>query len=527
MKMIKKSMAFLLAALMLVSVFTVCAGAVPCECPYTAVRGTLPNCDWDGTYDELNKMTLDENSGLYTITYDKVPKGDYQFQVMSYDGWYSMDDLLYVPVTVSEESDLTITFDQSYFDGYFFGKIDFYGEHVSMTEDSEFQSAGVLGNFNPKCDWSTFNSVLMNETAKRYYTLTFDNILAGDYEYIFVCNQSYFKSWYAEEGKESELSGNCVFCDQYSDNDNKFKLHVGENDKYVTFTLDLRNFDFDTQKGAVYSVSLSESEPSEPTVPELPTEATEETTAVDTTVYESEPVTDTEQPTTTEAVTTEAAESEAEKIKSLKQSIMYALADASMTIIEGVKCRGEEYLNYEAFEAAYKAASQLLEKADATVSQFEEAYKNLTETRKNLVRIEAVTVAVETTSASEPTTVTEPQQTVPETTCPEKKTVVNKKANPIKVSVKTKTVKLKKLKKKAQTVKALTIKNAKGKVNCKIVKADKIKKYLKINSKGVITFKKWKKAKKGIYKITVQIKAKGNSEYKSKTVSKVVKVNIK
>ncbi len=102
-----------------------------------------------------------------------------------------------------------------------------------------------------------------------------------------------------------------------------------------------------------------------------------------------------------------------------------------------------------------------------------------------------------------------------------------KNDNPIKVSVKVKTVKLKKLKKKAQIVKAVSVKNAKGKVSFKITKAAKIKKYLKINAKGVITFNKWKKVKKGTYKVNMQITAKGNSKYNPKTVNKVIKIRIK
>lgn len=103
-----------------------------------------------------------------------------------------------------------------------------------------------------------------------------------------------------------------------------------------------------------------------------------------------------------------------------------------------------------------------------------------------------------------------------------------KKSNPIKVTVKKKTVSVKKLKKKAQKVKPLTIKNAKGKVSCTLKSVPKkLKKLTKINSKGVITIKRWKKAKKGTYKIKVKISAKGNANYKSKTITKTVKIKIK
>ncbi len=148
----------------------------------------------------------------------------------------------------------------------------------------------------------------------------------------------------------------------------------------------------------------------------------DETTVPETTVYTSEPVTGTEQPTTTAAVTTEATESIAERIKSLKQSLMNEVADASMGIVEGVECRGDKYLNYEAFDMAYKAAYQLLENENATVSELEEALNNIREARKNLVWVESITAVITTqptTDAAEttnPAGTTQNETTVPVTT---------------------------------------------------------------------------------------------------------------
>ena len=127
--------------------------------------------------------------------------------------------------------------------------------------------------------------------------------------------------------------------------------------------------------------------------------------------------------------------------------------------------------------------------------------------------------------------VTNPQPTENESTTPAvENPTVKKKANPVKVTVKTKTVKLKKLKKKVQKVKAITVKNAQGKVTYKLVKSGitkKIRKLVKINSKGVITIKRWEKAKKGTYIIKVKITAKGNTNYNLKTITKTVKIKIK
>ena len=145
------------------------------------------------------------------------------------------------------------------------------------------------------------------------------------------------------------------------------------------------------------------------------------------------------------------------------------------------------------------------------------------------------------TVSTEPQT-TETQETIPATDKPAETVVTEpyttetqakfptvKQANPIKVTVKTKTVKAKKLKKKAQKVKAIIVKNNQGKVTYKLVKSGitkKIRKLVKINSKGVITIKKWKKAKKGNYKIKLKITAKGNSKYNTKSILKTIRIKI-
>ncbi len=132
------------------------------------------------------------------------------------------------------------------------------------------------------------------------------------------------------------------------------------------------------------------------------------------------------------------------------------------------------------------------------------------------------------TEPSTPSAVVNPTQ--PSTPTPATPKVTTKKDNPIKVSVKAKTIKAKKLKKKAQKVKTITVKNNQGKVTYKLVKSGitkKIRKLVKIGSNGVITIKKWKKAKKGTYKIKVQIAAAGTSAYNAKTITKTIKVKIK
>lgn len=111
---------------------------------------------------------------------------------------------------------------------------------------------------------------------------------------------------------------------------------------------------------------------------------------------------------------------------------------------------------------------------------------------------------------------------------------IKKAKNPMKLKGKTIQLKKKKLKKKSQNIKrakAFKVSKAKGKMTYKLVSAKKagknFKKKFKINAKtGKITVKK--KTKKGLYKVKVKVKAKGNTNYKASPWKKVAfKVNIK
>ena len=148
----------------------------------------------------------------------------------------------------------------------------------------------------------------------------------------------------------------------------------------------------------------------------------------------------------------------------------------------------------------------------------------------------AVTESTEpsTDKPTEPVTtepiVINPQPTENKPTTPAVvKPTVKKRANPVKVTVKTKTVKAKKLKIKKQSVKPLTITKAQGRFAVTLVKngtSNKIRAKVSVSKKGVITLKKGNYTK-GTYKIKVKIAAKGNSNFKAKTIYKTLKIKIK
>ena len=107
--------------------------------------------------------------------------------------------------------------------------------------------------------------------------------------------------------------------------------------------------------------------------------------------------------------------------------------------------------------------------------------------------------------------------------------ILGKSANTMEVTSQFKDVKLAALKKSNSTFKQISTKKAKGKVSYKKVKkgtTSSIYKYITVNKKnGAITFKKGS-YKKGVYEVAVKVTAKGNDDYKSKSITATVKFRL-
>lgn len=229
----KKTLAVVLAALMLVSVFTVAAFA---EDGATVVRGTLPNCDWDGTYDADNTLT----GG--SITYPSVAAGSYQFKVVENGTWYGVDGDKNVDIEVSAESDLTITFNAET------KEIGFSGTNVSAKSSLTVEKLQVMGTVTGTT-WN-FEDAAQMTGENDVYTVTLNNVAAGDYAYKFAANGSWAANWGAETEGDERTSGDLTY------NGKNFDLYL-EVAADVTFTVDLSNFDFATKTGATFEVVLS------------------------------------------------------------------------------------------------------------------------------------------------------------------------------------------------------------------------------------------------------------------------------
>jgi hypothetical protein len=195
------------------------------------------------------------------------------------------------------------------------------------------------------------------------------------------------------------------------------------------------------------------------------------------------------------------------------------LNDFALTPITSVQLKGGAFVEEES--EAETTEPTTTEPAQSEPAQSEPTQSEPTQsepTQSEPISTEPVVTEPITT---EPTT--EPAQ-------PATQATVSKKQNPVKTIVKLKTTTAKKLKKTKVTLNPLTVKNHKGTVKIVKVKsgtASKIYNRISVNKKnGAIKLKKGK-YKKDVYKIKLKISVKGNSKYKAKTLSKVVKIKIK
>lgn len=583
----KKTLAIVLAALMLVSVFTVAAFAAD---DATVVRGTLPNCDWDGNYDADN--TLVEGS----ITYPSVAAGNYQFKVVENGEWYGVNGNN-VDIVVSQESDLTITFNAET------KEISYSGTYVSAPTGLTVEKIQLMGTV-PGATWN-FEDAAEMTGENDVYTITIQNVAAGDYAYKFAANGSWAANWGAAVEGDEALSGDLAF------DGKNFDLYL-EAAADVTFTVDLSNFDFATKTGATYEVVLSSPTVETTASVEETTEAQEGTTAPveetttpatpdeqETTVPATDPASVDEQETTVPASPDEKPASPDDKPEQIvpgfyvvgseevcgaewangeayKYGTPMQLSADGVTyyqVVENVKASAgnetDEGNDIYVFKVVYidelgnvtwhpggmgnNTKVTVAEDGSTVFFQFKLLASRPT---KEGTDPEAVIATVygpndekpadfskvpypekeeETTVA--PTTV-EPTTVAPTTVAPtqpttKKTTTTKKTANKAKVSVPKKAPKAtaKTLKKKGIKVsKLIKITKTKGaKVTYKILKKGTSKKiYKKIYVKGTkIKIKKKASVKKGTYKIKLQIKISATKKVKAKTIKKVVKLTIK
>lgn len=272
----KKSLAIALAALMLISVFSVVAFAAPAEGNYI-IAGVAELCGngW-APADEANKMDLVD--GVYTKTYENVAAmNNYQFKVTdgSWDNAWGVGKDNFV-FNVTEACDVTITFDPAK------EEVTVTGANVVIPQGFNVEKVIAVGDnkgddsFLNGISWKENNDTnAMTTEDGKVYTITFKGVEKGfDYGFKFAVNGTWASNFGAlkenPDGASLEWDGNNIL----------FDVELDKAD--VTLTLDLTNFDYDNGKtGATYKIDIVEASEEETTAApeeETTTAAQEETT---------------------------------------------------------------------------------------------------------------------------------------------------------------------------------------------------------------------------------------------------------
>ncbi len=303
----KKSIAILLAVLMVLSLGAVMAFAED-ELPpgaseyFVAGNEKLCGSNWSAN-DEANRMSFGEG-GLSYKQYHLAAGTDYQFKITKGD-WddsanvFGKDGQNFV-FNVTKECDVLITFNPET------KEITVTGDGVEIPSGLNFDFITVAGD--NKMDPAFLNGIKWDPSAeqnkmstedKKVFTITYKGVSKYEgYEFKFVINGNWDSgSWGAPKAPTEDTPADALDYDG-----SNIQLNVTDYDYAdVTITLDLTNFDYDTKSGATYKVDIVEGKAPETTAPET---TAPETTAPETTEPKEST---TVAPTTNEEETTTAA----------------------------------------------------------------------------------------------------------------------------------------------------------------------------------------------------------------------------
>ena len=226
---------------------------------YVAGVSALCGSEWNCA-DEANLMTWNAESGLFEMVYPAVPVGIYQFKVTdgTWDNTWGKDGQNYT-FEITAACDVTITFNPDT------KAVSAKGDSLAAVTTLEISSITAVGagkgNFLGGKSW-VVNAASNHMTANgSVYTITYENVAAGTYEFKFAANDSWNDNWGSTGAAYAGGSTEAVY------NGQNIKFTVKEASD-ITLNLDLTNFKYATKVGATYSIAMvpvaTEPEPSEP-----------------------------------------------------------------------------------------------------------------------------------------------------------------------------------------------------------------------------------------------------------------------
>ncbi len=146
------------------------------------VAGSAGLCgsEWSET-DENNKMT--KNNGVYTITYEDVPAGAYEFKVVKFNDWTMAWPTGNYHLVVADTADVTITFNPT---DYSISVQQVVGGVVVPDKYVVAGNEELCGSYWDGSDEDN----LMTEVSEGVYSITYEGVAAGYYELKVVKNST-------------------------------------------------------------------------------------------------------------------------------------------------------------------------------------------------------------------------------------------------------------------------------------------------------------------------------------------------
>ncbi len=214
------------------------------------VAGEVGLCGvaWDPT---SNAMTAN-GDGTYSITFANIAAGTYQFKVTDgswANSWGLNGGSDNNKVAVETACDVTITFNPETKETTCTGT-GVAGGIPDMVIDYIIAVGAGANGFLNDASWDPAEVSNKMTNNNGVYTITYEGVAAGTYEFKFAANGSWSDSW----GNATAVESGVVYDAWY--NGQNFSLTVAEDDSDVTLTLDLTAMDYKTGAGAKASATV-------------------------------------------------------------------------------------------------------------------------------------------------------------------------------------------------------------------------------------------------------------------------------